>query len=157
MEYASREDMKSAIRKLDGTELNGRKLRLIEERVGSSRHRRLVDDPDGFTGNNMGLSCPRVVIPTYFTLSHPLTHMLIGPQSISFQVALTFQGQKQESISGQEPQSVSFQFQIPVSFQVQVSLEVKVPERASEEVSEPLEVKGGIGDETLSFSQQVSC
>ena len=42
VEYATRDDMKSAIRKLDGTELNGRRLRLVEERVGgSSRHRRL--------------------------------------------------------------------------------------------------------------------
>ena len=40
VEYASREDMKNAIRKLDGTELNGRKLRMIEERVSSSRYKR---------------------------------------------------------------------------------------------------------------------
>ena len=40
VEYASREDMKVAIRKLDGTELNGRRLRLIEERVSSSNYRR---------------------------------------------------------------------------------------------------------------------
>ena len=40
VEYASRDDMKNALRKLDGTELNGRKLRLIEERVSSSHYRR---------------------------------------------------------------------------------------------------------------------
>ena len=31
VEYASYEDMRCAMRKLDGTELNGRKLRLIED------------------------------------------------------------------------------------------------------------------------------
>lgn len=36
MEYASREDMKNALRKLDGTELNGRKLKLVEDRGGGS-------------------------------------------------------------------------------------------------------------------------
>ena len=40
VEFANREDMKAAIRKLDGTELNGRRLRLTEERVSSSHHRR---------------------------------------------------------------------------------------------------------------------
>ena len=44
VEYANREDMKNAIRKLDGTELNGRRLRLVEERVGS-RHRRYNTPP----------------------------------------------------------------------------------------------------------------
>ena len=34
VEYATREDMKSALRQLDGAELNGRKLRLTEERGG---------------------------------------------------------------------------------------------------------------------------
>ena len=37
--------MRSAIKKLDGAELNGRRLRLMEERVGSSRHKRLVSTP----------------------------------------------------------------------------------------------------------------
>ena len=43
VEYASREDVKNALRKLDGAELNGRKLRLTEERGGGggySRYRR---------------------------------------------------------------------------------------------------------------------
>lgn len=35
VEYASREDMKNALRKLDGAELNGRKLKLTEDRGGS--------------------------------------------------------------------------------------------------------------------------
>lgn len=34
VEYASREDMKNALRKLDGAELNGRKLKLTEDRGG---------------------------------------------------------------------------------------------------------------------------
>lgn len=48
VEYATRDDMKNAIKKLDGADLNGRKLRLTEERTGggggggSSRHRRSV-------------------------------------------------------------------------------------------------------------------
>ena len=40
VEYASHDDLKKALRKLDGADLNGRKMRLIEERPGSSRHRR---------------------------------------------------------------------------------------------------------------------
>ena len=40
VEYASREDLKKALRKLDGADLNGRRVRLIEERPGSSRRRR---------------------------------------------------------------------------------------------------------------------
>ncbi|CAI8043315.1 Serine/arginine-rich splicing factor 4 [Geodia barretti] len=39
VEYASREDVKNALRKLDGADLNGRKLRLTEDRGGHSRHR----------------------------------------------------------------------------------------------------------------------
>ena len=42
VEYASREDVKNALRKLDGADLNGRKLRLTEDRGGHSRHRRSV-------------------------------------------------------------------------------------------------------------------
>lgn len=34
VEYASRDDMKNALRKLDGAELNGRKLKLTEDRGG---------------------------------------------------------------------------------------------------------------------------
>ena len=34
VEYATYEDMRCAMRKLDGTELNGRKLRLIEDYRG---------------------------------------------------------------------------------------------------------------------------
>lgn len=32
VEFASRSDMKNAISKLDGTELNGRKLKIFEDR-----------------------------------------------------------------------------------------------------------------------------
>ena len=48
VEYATRDDMKNAIKKLDGADLNGRKLRLTEEHTsgggggGSSRRRRSV-------------------------------------------------------------------------------------------------------------------
>jgi len=41
VEFASFEDMKTALTKLDNTELSGRKIRLREDR-GSSRRRRLV-------------------------------------------------------------------------------------------------------------------
>ena len=34
VEYATYEDMRCAMRKLDGTELNGRKLRLVEDYRG---------------------------------------------------------------------------------------------------------------------------
>jgi arginine/serine-rich splicing factor 4/5/6 len=37
VEYATYEDMKSAIRKLDGTDLNGRKIRLVEDYRGHKR------------------------------------------------------------------------------------------------------------------------
>lgn len=38
VEYASHEDMKSALKKLDGAELNGRKLKLTEDsRSGKKR------------------------------------------------------------------------------------------------------------------------
>ena len=40
VEYATYDDMKNAMRKLDGAELNGRKLKLIEDYRG--RKRRLV-------------------------------------------------------------------------------------------------------------------
>ena len=36
MEYASHDDMKNAMKKLDGVELKGRKLRLIEDSKGPS-------------------------------------------------------------------------------------------------------------------------
>lgn len=39
VEYASYDDMKSALRKLDGAELNGRRLKLIEDYRGSRRRR----------------------------------------------------------------------------------------------------------------------
>ena len=51
VEYSTHEDMKNALRKLDGAELNGRKLRLTEDRGGGggsgggggySRYRRYV-------------------------------------------------------------------------------------------------------------------
>ena len=48
VEYANRDDMKNAIRKLDGTELNGRKLKLTEDRGGHSRYRRSVSPPSVF-------------------------------------------------------------------------------------------------------------
>ena len=41
MEYASHEDMKNALKKLDGADLNGRRLKLIDD-SRSSRKRRLV-------------------------------------------------------------------------------------------------------------------
>ena len=34
MEYATRDDMKNALRKLDGADLNGRRLKLTEDRGG---------------------------------------------------------------------------------------------------------------------------
>lgn len=37
VEYATYEDMKNAIRKLNGTDLNGRKIRLIEDYRGRKR------------------------------------------------------------------------------------------------------------------------
>ena len=37
VEYATYDDMRCAMRKLDGTELNGRKLRLIEDYRGRKR------------------------------------------------------------------------------------------------------------------------
>ena len=40
MEYSTREDVKNAIRKLDGADLNGRKLKLTEEKASRSRYRR---------------------------------------------------------------------------------------------------------------------
>ncbi len=43
VEYATYEDMKNAVRKLDGADLNGRRLRLTEEYRGSKR-KRLVRD-----------------------------------------------------------------------------------------------------------------
>ena len=39
VEYASYDDMKNAMRKLNGVELNGRKLRLVEDYRGSRRRR----------------------------------------------------------------------------------------------------------------------
>lgn len=41
VEFASYSDMKNAIRKLDNTDLNGRRIRLVEEKrsKGNSRHR----------------------------------------------------------------------------------------------------------------------
>ena len=41
VEYATYDDMKAAMRKLDGADLNGRRLRLTEDYRGSKR-RRLV-------------------------------------------------------------------------------------------------------------------
>ena len=40
VEYASYDDMKSAMRKLNGVDLNGRKLKLYEDYRGSKRGRR---------------------------------------------------------------------------------------------------------------------
>ena len=37
VEYASYDDMKNAIRKLDGSDLNGRKLKLTEDYRGRKR------------------------------------------------------------------------------------------------------------------------
>ena len=37
VEYANHDDMKNALRKLDGVELKGRKLRLIEDSKGSKK------------------------------------------------------------------------------------------------------------------------
>lgn len=37
VEYATYEDMKNAIRKLNGTDLNGRKIRLIEDYRGRKK------------------------------------------------------------------------------------------------------------------------
>ena len=37
VEYANYDDMKNALRKLDGVELKGRKLRLIEDSKGSKK------------------------------------------------------------------------------------------------------------------------
>ena len=37
VEYASHDDLKNAMKKLDGVELKGRKLRLIEDSKGSSK------------------------------------------------------------------------------------------------------------------------
>lgn len=39
VEYASYDDMKNAMRKLDGSELNGRRLKLTEDYRGSKRRR----------------------------------------------------------------------------------------------------------------------
>lgn len=125
VEYANREDMKNAIRKLDGTELNGRRLRLVEERVGS-RHRRYIYSSSLTLVNQHNL----------------LSFMQSFTFEVSLQVSFSFLGQEQESVEGQEPQSVPFRFQI--SFQVQVSLEVKVPERAQEEVSKQVSLEGGL-------------
>ena len=44
MEYASHDDMKNAMKKLDGVELKGRKLRLIEDSK-KSRKRLAVFKP----------------------------------------------------------------------------------------------------------------
>ena len=44
VEYASYDDMKSAVRKLDGSELNGRRLKLVEDYRGSKRRRYRVHD-----------------------------------------------------------------------------------------------------------------
>ena len=41
-EFATLGDMKNAITKLNGTELSGRKIRIREDRRGSSRRRRQV-------------------------------------------------------------------------------------------------------------------
>lgn len=40
VEFATHSDMRAAIEKLDGTELNGRRIRLIEARRGSRRRSR---------------------------------------------------------------------------------------------------------------------
>ncbi len=53
VEYATYDDMKSALKKLDGADLNGRRLKLSEDYRGggggggSSRRRRLVDGVPG--------------------------------------------------------------------------------------------------------------
>lgn len=39
IEFKSYSDMKRALEKLDGTEVNGRKIRLVEDRPGSRRRR----------------------------------------------------------------------------------------------------------------------
>lgn len=39
IEFKSYSDMKRALEKLDGTEVNGRKIRLMEDRPGSRRRR----------------------------------------------------------------------------------------------------------------------
>lgn len=39
VEYANYDDMKNAMRKLNGVELNGRKLRLVEDYRGGRRRR----------------------------------------------------------------------------------------------------------------------
>lgn len=38
VEYATYDDMKNALRKLDGAELNGRRIRLTKEKDRDSRH-----------------------------------------------------------------------------------------------------------------------
>ena len=40
VEYATYDDMKNALKKLDGAELNGRRVRLIEDYRGGSRKKR---------------------------------------------------------------------------------------------------------------------
>ena len=40
VEFSSYNDMKRAIEKLDGTEINGRKIKMIEERPSRSSRRR---------------------------------------------------------------------------------------------------------------------
>ena len=42
VEYASYDDMKSAMKKLNGVDLNGRKLKLYEDYRGGKRGRRYV-------------------------------------------------------------------------------------------------------------------
>lgn len=39
IEFVSYSDMKRALEKLDGTEVNGRKIRLVEDKPGSRRRR----------------------------------------------------------------------------------------------------------------------
>lgn len=40
VEFATYSDMKNAVEKLDGTEINGRRIKLVEDRPSSSSRRR---------------------------------------------------------------------------------------------------------------------
>lgn len=48
MEFSSRADMKTALEKLDDTEINGRRIRLVEDRSRSRRRRCLLYARDEF-------------------------------------------------------------------------------------------------------------